>query len=67
MSSINLSPKLENVSRSFHIQIIKEKATEEERLMDENVSLHIERVSLFPGTINGRSLILTYNPNSKQQ
>lgn len=67
MSSINLSPKLENVSRSFHLQIIKEKATEEERLMDENVSLHIERVSLFPGKINGRSLILTYNLNSKQQ
>lgn len=67
MSNRNLSPKLENTSRSFHIRIIKEKGTEEERLMDEDVSLHIERISLIPGKINGRSLILGYNLNSKQQ
>lgn len=45
----------------------KEKGIEEEKLMDGNIFLYIERVSLVPGKINGRSLILSYNLNSKQQ
>lgn len=55
------------MSRSFNIQIIKEKGREEERLLDEDISLHIERTLLVPGKINGRSLILRYNLNYKQQ
>lgn len=32
--------------------------------MDEDVSLHIEGVSLVPGKTNGRNLLLRYNLNS---